>query len=524
MAATPFSAGSTEAPQAGVVAFLSSSEAFGGLKPEQIETHAARVFLVGDRAWKMKRAVRYPYLDFSTLEQRHAALSAELVLNRRTAPDLYCGLSPVTRDRVGRLRIGGVGEPVEWLLAMRRFPQSALFSELAARHSLDEQLMTGLTDHVVAFYRSADPLRCVDGASRLREVITGNRESLERCPTILAARACAKLLERQLRLLQRHALLLDARAAAGRIRHCHGDLHLGNIALVDGEPTLFDCLEFDSQLATIDVLYDLAFLLMDLWEKGLRAQANFVANRYLDLSAEDEPGIVLLPLMMSIRATIRAHVSAAIAGHRNDRMGRIANAYLRLAARLLQAKPAVLIAIGGLSGTGKSTLARALAPKIGYPPGARVIRTDVIRKRLAGIPPETRLPRASYTAAASHETYSAAFALAQRVLKSRCSVIFDAVFADVEEREAARRLATATAVRWQALWLEAPLGIRIARVGGRARDASDADPAVLRGQSSPRFDELEGWHPLDATNEVTQSVEVTEALLAALPPHTIEHS
>ena len=504
MAAT--SANAFEGAQSDVVAFLTSGKAFGR-RPQQIKTHAARIFLAGDRAWKLKRAVRYPYLDFSTLEQRHAILAAELALNRRTAPHLYVGLTPVMRTADGALHIGGPGEPLEWLLEMRRFPQQSLFSELAEHRALGEDRMIRLADQIVGFHQSAEWLRGNDGADRIRAVIAGNRDSLARYPQILPSPNCKRLIDRQLHLLARYADLLDARAQAGRIRHCHGDLHLGNIVLIDGEPTLFDCLEFDSQLATIDVLYDLAFLLMDLWERDLHAQANLVMNRYLDRSAEDENGIALIPLLMSIRATIRAHVCAATAANGDDHSAGIAKAYLDLAAALLADLPVALIALGGLSGTGKSTIARALAAKVGASPGARIIRTDIIRKRLAGVSPETRLARATYTRAASHAAYTAALTLARQGLSAGCSIIVDAVFAEAQDRAAVRSLAAATGAHWLGLWLEAPLAKRLERIRTRSRDASDADVAVARQQKSPAADQLLGWHRVNATGPIPHVAE-----------------
>ena len=191
--------------------------------------------------------------------------------------------------------------------------------------------------------------------------------------------------------------MLDRRGAAGKVRRCHGDLHLRNVCLFEGKPTLFDCLEFSDELASVDVLYDLAFLLMDLEHRGLADFANLVLNRYLDLTGEDD-GLAALPLFLSLRAAIRAHVTAAAMERAaqsaaEPAMAAEARRYLELAAQFLRPRSCRLIAIGGLSGTGKSTLAAALAPCL----GARVLRSDVIRKRLFGVAPETQLPASAYT-------------------------------------------------------------------------------------------------------------------------------
>jgi len=501
-----------EKGQAAVVAYLASGHAFGGPPPEQIETHAARIFLAGNRAWKLKRAVRYPYLDFSTPEQRRDALRAELTLNRRTAPDLYLGIWPITRIPDGGLQIGEAGEAVDWLLEMERFPQSALFSEMAKSGTLDEDLLVRLADRIFSFHEAAEPILVQDGAERLRRVIKGNLASSILYPSILPQAAVDALISWQLGTLARHSTLLDARGKGGRIRRCHGDLHLANLALIGGEPTLFDCLEFDSELACIDALYDLAFLLMDLWERGQHRQANIVFNRYLDLSAGDESAVGLLPLLMSIRASVRAHVLAATATNPADPSAQRAVAYLALASLPLSPKEPMLVAIGGLSGTGKSSLARALAAEIGNPPGARVVRTDVLRKRIAGVPPESRLPRKSYTPTASRTVYAAAFDLARQAVAHGTSVIIDAVFGDADERATVMSLSE-TGAPVRALWLTAPLSTRLERIAGRARDASDADEAVARAQTEPAADTLGGWHLLPCGASLADTLSGAKTLL-----------
>jgi len=503
--------------QAAVVAFLASGHAFGGAPPARIDTHAAHIFLAGDQAWKLKRAVKYRYLDFSTPGLRHMALQSELELNRRTAPALYCGVWPVTRDKSGSLHVAGAGEPVDWLLEMRRFPQSALLSEMADKGGLDEAVLTRLADRLVAFHAIAAQCVTGGGSDRLRRVTCGNRESFSLHPAICSPADVAALIEAQLARIQANARLLDHRGEAGRVRHCHGDLHLANIAMIDGEPTLFDCLEFDSELAQIDVLYDLSFLLMDLWEHGLHQAASLVFNRYFDFSPGDEEAVGLMPLLMSIRATIRAHVLAAAAKEPGDAAAQSARAYLSLADRLLQPVEPTLVAIGGLSGTGKSTLARAIAGDIGAPPGARLIRTDVLRKRIAGVAPEVALPRASYTPAGSRRTYAAAFALAAQALATGASVVIDAVFADAKERAAIEQLAPPQA-RWHGLWLTASRSRRLERVAARDRrdrDASDADQQVAAAQVELPASALGEWRRVPADAGPADTLARTRVALAS---------
>jgi uncharacterized protein len=275
--------------------------------------------------------------------------------------------------------------------------------------------------------------------------------------------------------------LLGRRRAEGKVRRCHGDLHLRNICLLDGEPTLFDCLEFSEALASIDILYDLAFLLMDLEYRGLGDFANLILNRYLDLTGEDD-GLLAMPLFLSLRAAIRAHVTATVmerTAHAeiND-MAAEARRYLELAARLLRPQPRRLVAIGGLSGSGKSTLAAALAPMI----GARVLRSDVIRKGLFGVAPETRLPVIAYTVEVSHQVYETLRLRAAAALTAGYSVIIDAVSLHPEERQSFAAVAEAAAVPFSGLWLAAPAPTMEGRLYARRGDASDASPEVLAQQ------------------------------------------
>ena len=275
---------------------------------ERMDTHGAIIFLAGDRAYKLKRAVKLAYLDFSTLEKRRAVCGRELELNRRTAPGLYLGLIPVTRDERGGLRLGGSGEAVDWLIEMRRFGQEQLFDRLARAGKLEPALLERLVRHIEAFHRDAP--RHTDAA--WPDSLVGVAD------TVISALGDAEFdvlgtagTREALRDgIERARPLLATRREAGFVRRCHGDMHLKNIVLIDGEPCLFDALEFDEELATVDVLYDLGFLLMDLWGRGLRREANAVLNRYFarSVSAEEWAGLALLPLFTSLRAGVRAMV------------------------------------------------------------------------------------------------------------------------------------------------------------------------------------------------------------------------
>jgi aminoglycoside phosphotransferase family enzyme/predicted kinase len=468
-----------------VIRFLSRPSSYGPEveRVEILETHASLVFLAGERAYKLKRAVTYPYLDFATAEQRRRVCEAELALNRRTAPALYLGLRALGRTQAGEIGFVAEGPAVDWVVVMRRFDQALVFDALAKAGRLDASLMRALADRIAAFHAAAAPRREFGGAAALRAIVEENDRCLRASQEAgFAPERIDEIRDRSLQRLAATSALLDARRAAGKVRRVHGDLHLRNIVLLDEQPTLFDCLEFSEALASIDVLYDLAFLLMDLEHRGLADFANLVLNRYLDLTGEDD-GLPAMPLFLSLRAAIRAHVTAAAlerAVRPEARQDMIAEArrYLDLAARLLMPRPRQLVAIGGLSGTGKSTLAARLAPSL----GARVLRSDVIRKRRFGVSPETRLPAEAYGAAVSEQVYERMRHEAAAALAAGYSVIIDAVALRPQERHSFTALAGAAGVPFSGLWLEAPQETLAARLDARRGDASDASVAVLREQ------------------------------------------
>lgn len=515
---SPDQASDPEASQAEVISFLADPASHKLSDPvERIDTHAAIIFLAGELAYKLKRAVRYAYLDFTTCERRRQVCEAELELNRRTAPDLYLEVRSVNRLPDRTLSFAG-GSPEDWVVVMRRFAPGSLLEEVAARDGLEGGLIRNLADEIARFHGAAEIVRGAGGAERIGRIIERNHDSFaDLSPGWLPADACAALRARSLAACERLSGLLELRGATGHVRHCHGDLHLANICLWRGRPTLFDCLEFDPELATIDVLYDLAFLLMDLWHRDHRPAASELFNRYLDVT-DETPGIAAMPLFLSMRAAIRAHVSAAAAGRQPGEDGRrrkldAARAYLQAAGSFLDAARPRLIAIGGLSGSGKSTVAARLAPLVGGPLGARRLRSDVLRKRMAGLSPETRLPAGAYTATAHEAVYRALGAQAGTTLAAGRSVIVDAVFAQPSERADIVNLADRAGVPFVGLWLDAPRAQLVERVASRRGDASDADPAVVERQLAYDSGDLCDWRRIDASLPLESVVEAAAAAI-----------
>jgi aminoglycoside phosphotransferase family enzyme/predicted kinase len=489
--------------QTEVVRFLSSPSTHDGASVERIDTHSAVVFLAGQRAYKVKRAVRFDYLDFSTPERRRAMCDAEVRLNRRTAPSIYRGVVAVTREPDGSLALAGRGMAIDWVVEMNRFAQEALFDRLAAAERLDLELMPALASSIAEFHVAAERRTDHGGTPGMAWVIDGNADGFDEYGGgVLDPASCRRLTENSRAELDRHGALLDERRASGFVRQCHGDLHLRNIVLLDGRPTLFDGVEFNDEIACIDVLYDLAFLLMDLWRRRLPRHANTVWNRYL-ADTGDLGGATLLPLFLSCRAAVRAKTSATAARLQNDvlrsgELQELARKYLALAEDFLHSPRPCLVAIGGFSGTGKSTLAMGLAPSIGAPPGAVVIRSDEIRKQLRGVSPLHRLDPEGYSSEMSERVYATVAERAGMVVRAGHSAIVDAVYARPDNRQAIERVA-ALSVPFVGIWLHAPETTLVARVEQRRDDASDANAAVIRMQHAERTGAM-SWHRVEASS------------------------
>jgi len=470
------------------------------------------VFLAGERAYKLKRAVRFPYMDYSTVDLRRQMCAQELVVNRRTAPKLYLEVRPIIRDG-GVLRFGSEIESdrsVDSVVVMQRFDQSALLENLRRSGGLTPQLMRLVAEAVASFHAEAEVKRDFGKEADISAAIEGNAAMLKlTLGRPFLAERIAQYESMARRVLSRIAQLLGQRRQNGHVRRCHGDLHLNNILVLDGRPVLFDAIEFNDRFACIDVLYDLAFLLMDLDQHGLREHANIAFNRYLELSGE-HAGLAAMPLFLSCRAAVRAHTTVAAAEIRKEdnvrgRLMRDAAALLDRAVDYLADSAPRLIAIGGLSGTGKSTLAHALSPLLGASPGAVVIRSDVIRKRLLGVADSVRLPESAYTRSIGKRVYERIADIASDTLASGYTAIADAVYGTENARQEIAETALRHGAKFDGLWLEGPPALLENRIVTRRSDASDATPDVLRAQlgfvTVPQT-----WSPINAAISVGETL------------------
>lgn len=468
---------------------------------KRIDTHAASVFLEGDRVLKIKRAVRFPFLDYSTLDKRKAACDDELRINKPFAPDIYRRVVAITRTQDGSLSIDGLGVPIEYAVEMARFDENRTIDHLAAAGELPELLAVRMADAVAASHAAAARAPTEPWIASIPTII-------EQYIAAFRASSCFESDEiDDLQLASQIAFLrakpeLEKRGRDGYVRRCHGDLHLANIVLIGDKPVLFDAIEFDECIASIDVFYDLAFLLMDLLRYGQRAPATYLLNRYLAISNIDHlDGITALPLFMSMRSAIRSQVLLARIDQgatEHADLREAAAEYFQLARRLIHPPAPMLVAVGGLSGTGKSVLAKTLAPFISPEPGAILLRTDVIRKQLFGVQETARLPTEAYDPGAGNRVYDAMMRRAARIVSHGYSVVLDGVFAREGERAAVAALANTMNVPFAGFFLEADLATRQARVGARKADASDATPDIATLQEGYDIGKVD-WAAIDAT-------------------------
>jgi aminoglycoside phosphotransferase family enzyme/predicted kinase len=491
------------ADQSEVINFLANNKTHGIAGPvERIDTHGAVIFLAGEHAYKLKRAVTFPFMDLSTIGKRQWACQREVEVNHPNAPDIYLDAVPIVREG-GHLKLNGEGEVVDWVVRMHRFDESKTLDRLAGTDALTASVLVDVVETILQCHRRAAVRDGYDAAVGLERFIQQNDEALRESPWLFKADDVSALTEAAGKAFDAYYPLMIERGKAGFVRRCHGDLHLRNIAMIDRRPTLFDAIEFDEGIAICDVLYDLAFLLMDLWDRRLYQEANMVLNRYLWLAGEDAhiSGLAALPLFLSIRAALRAKIAAAAAlvqpEAKVSAMETEARRYFDLARRFLAKATPRLVAIGGLSGTGKSTLAGAIAPFIGTPPGAVILRSDIERKHLAGVAETQRLPAQSYSPARSAFVYETLHRKASLALKAGYSVILDAVHGQLPERNVAEGIALQAGVAFTGIWLDAPISVMIERVTRRTNDVSDADAAVVQAQSGYDLGMI-SWHRLEA--------------------------
>lgn len=471
-------------------------------KIRTIETHISWVFLTGRLAYKVKKAVELPYVDFSTLDRRERACRDEVSLNRRLAPALYHEVVTIGGD-AGRLRIGAA-PAVEFAVKMTQFPDTATADRLIRNDALGPAELAALAVKIARFHEALEPSSADSAGERM---LANLRELESELADERPARLEATSTWMRATLNRGRAALLQ-RTDSGRVRECHGDLHLGNIARIDGTLVPFDCLEFSCELRTIDVLDEVAFLFMDLCAHGRTDLAYAFLNPYLEVTG-DYGGLPLLRLYAAHRALVRAKVAFAAPDDCDGTRMQRARLYLDAAAASAQSSEPLCVITVGYSGSGKTTIARRLAPCL----HAVHIRSDVERKRLEGLAPEARtgsgIDEGIYRPESTRDTYDRLAEAAEAALTGGIDIIVDASFLDREERDRFRALAGRRGARFVIAHCKAPPGVLRERIAARNRahsDASEADLAVLAHQletaDSLGADELRFVYSVDTENEI----------------------
>lgn len=460
-----------------------------------IETHISWVILTGAYAYKMKKPVDFGFLNFTHLADRKHFCEEELRLNQRMAPDLYLRVVPITGAADAPV-IDGEGEPIEYLLQMREFPQTQLMAEVQARGELTDAHIDALAEQIAQFHLSipqvpaGHPLNNADAiVAPMRQNFEQIRPLLNEKPDLQQLDALSDWTETSIARLRP---LLVQRSQQGFIRECHGDLHLGNATIIDNKVVLFDCIEFNEPFRLIDIASDAAFLAMDLEDRGLKCQARRFLNGWLERTG-DYAALELLSLYKAYRALVRAKVSLFRLHQEQDAVQRrvILRQYRSYAnlAESYSAIPSRFLAIThGVSAVGKSHVALRLVEAL----GAIRLRSDLERKRLYGEPTERHdvaVNAGIYSAEATEATYERLHSLAEAALNAGFSVVIDATYLQQSQRQAAWQVAESTGVPFIILACEAPDAVIeqwLTQRQAEGGDPSDATMAVVKAQQASR--------------------------------------
>lgn len=460
-----------------------------------IQTHISYVLLAGDHAYKIKKPLDLGFLDYSTLEKRRHFCEEEVRLNRRMCGDTYLGVVPVTEEPSGGFRLGGNGQPVEWAVHMRRLPAEGAMPALLARGEVDFEMIRAVAHRLAEFHLTSETSEYIASFASVEGVMVNWRENFEQTEPYIGRTITREQWEEVKAYVEgfaaRDRALFERRAAEGRARDCHGDLRAEAIVFKDGDVCIYDCIEFNDRIRYGDVASDMAFLAMDFDFRGRPDLADDLLGLYLNATQD-----ATLPLVLNFYRCYRAYVRGKVDGFQIDQpevgkrqraaAERRARRYFRLArAYAAQRTPRALILVSGLSGTGKSFVAYALASRL----GAQVVSSDVTRKRLAGVPPtEPHVEpwgKGIYDPALTERTYAAMLEEAGASLEEGRGVILDATYLKRSHRAAARALARRRRARFLALDLRCPedeVRRRLSeRVGGR-RVVSDGRWEIYQRQ------------------------------------------
>ncbi len=478
---------------------------------ELIQTHISYVLLTGEYAYKVKKPVNFSFLDFTVLEKRKYFCEEELRLNQRGAPHLYLEVLPITKvDH--QVSLNGEGEPIEYTLKMCQFPQEALFIHLFEKGELTEKWMEDLGRVVAKFHAQAqtnEAIRSFGSISQIREAIDQNYAQTKK---YISGPQTQEQFDQTRnftdKFFQEQQALFNNRVANNRIRECHGDLHLGNICLWKDQILLFDCIEFNQSFRFVDVMYDVAFVVMDLEAQQRPELANAFLNTYVEETGDWE-GLQVLPLYLIRQAYVRAKVTSflldepEIAEEAKAEAKKKAAYYYQLAWQYTQNHQGQLILMSGLSGSGKSTVARYFSRRL----RAVHIRSDAVRKHLGGIALYEKGGEKLYTPAMTEQTYKHLLNLGIRLAGQGYAVILDAKYDQQIFRITALEQAQVNHLPFRIFYCTAPLEVLRDRLQRRKGDITDAGADLLAQQlqTTQPFKELE--QPYIKVLDTTQGLE-----------------
>lgn len=471
------------------------------------QSHIALIFFAGDMVYKLKRAVIYPTVDFSTPEKRKLACISEMKRSTIYAPHLILGIKPIKRLKNGKIHIGGQrGQEIDTVIVERRIPQKSLLNFLLPSPSFDRFETMDLAESLAELHSKAKTFHSKWGTEVIQKIILRTETTLNYFPEIFNRNEVNSLTHASLDMLKKNARLVTFRQKTGRVKKCHGDLSLSNVAYDKKKFLFISPIEYNETLDCIDTLYDLAYLTMDLEMKGLRRLSNILFNHYMSYMNDIE-GFPLLPLYQSLRAAFRAAVYAKtttiLTGIEKTEAIQKAQKYFALSRRFMADFKPVLIACGGLSGSGKSRIAREIGGLMNPAPGAIILRDDVVKKQITGLAPHQRFNKTMDTPAFEKVVYEVLRQQATTALRTGSCVIVDALFHDPVQRKGIEKLAQKMNVPFVGLWMDAPLSVRTERVKHRKQTPSDIRKEdELECQLSLKTGKII-WHKIN-TNQIKE--------------------
>ncbi len=481
-----------------------------------IETHGSTVLLGAVYALKFKKPVTFDHMDYGTAAKRLACLKKELHVNTKMAAPLYIGVEYVYLDN-GKLICSTVDhENAEAFLKMKRFADENRLDHFTAQHGFSDILGEELCDIIVQFHQKADAIKDRSKVPDFEKVIAANFDQLyDHCPKLFSVKEVDQFRRQLLTELENIKETLEDRVVAGWIRFGHGDLHLQNICLLQDKPVPFDAIEYEDNFVIGDVFYDLSFLLMDLNSRGYNKTGNQIFNRYIRKMGwqlqEDHLNILkCLPFFMTMRSGIRTHVAASRFSQTADESQKAqfadqARANFKASCQYLKHEQPIALAIGGYSGSGKSTIAAHVATKITPSPGALRIRSDEIRRQLIDWDDYSPMPQSAYTPEISQTVYAKMIQIAKTAIGFGQSVILDAVLDRETDRNLFKSELQSTGAKFLGFWLQVDIAEMEKRISSRTRDASDATVEILHMQLKKQPEIHTDWIKINANGSIAEN-------------------